>query len=421
MDFSFTGEQTQLRDALRRYLSQEYTFDARRKIIHGAGTSDTAWAGMAELGLMGVPVPEPYGGFSGTGVDMLVVMEELGRGIVVEPYFATAVLGAAFIKHGGSDAHKAALLSKVADGSLKLACALTEKQSRHELHNIILAGVASGNEARRSAAPGNDARRSAAPGNDARRSAAPDNGFSLNGVKTVVLHGAQAGMLIVSARTAGAARDKSGITVFIVDATAAGVSIKDCRTIDGMRAADISFTNVAVGKDAVLGKVGEGYALIERAAQVGIAALCAEAVGCMEAINAQTIEYLKTRKQFGVPIGKFQVLQHRAAEMFMEVEQARSLAYLAAVKVDSADASERARAIHAAKVRAGRAIKFVGQAAIQMHGGMGMTDELPVSHYFKRATMIDFALGDVDHHLAAFAALDSDTERAAAKAAAAVA
>ena len=391
MDFSFTEEQTQLRDALRRYLSQEYTFEARRKIIHGAGTSDSAWAGLAELGLMGVPVPEPYGGFSGTGVDMLVVMEELGRGIVIEPYFATAVLGAAFIKHGGSDSHKSTLLSKVADGSLKLACALTEKQSRHELHNIMLTGATS------------------------------TNGFSLNGAKTVVLHGAQAGKLIVSARSAGAARDKAGITVFIVDASAAGVSIKDCRTIDGMRAADISFTNVAVGKDAVLGNVGEGYALIERAAQVGIAALCAEAVGCMEAINAQTIEYLKTRKQFGVPIGKFQVLQHRAAEMFMEVEQARSLAYLAAVKVDSADATERARAIHAAKVRAGRAIKFVGQAAIQMHGGMGMTDELPVSHYFKRATMIDFALGDVDHHLAAFAALGSEPERTAAKAAAAVA
>ena len=391
MDFSFTEEQTQLRDALRRYLSQEYTFEARRKIIHGAGTSDSAWTGLAELGLMGVPVPEPYGGFSGTGVDMLVVMEELGRGIVIEPYFATAVLGAAFIKHGGSDAHKSTLLSKVADGSLKLACALTEKQSRHELHNIMLTGATS------------------------------TNGFSLNGAKTVVLHGAQAGKLIVSARSAGAARDKAGITVFIVDASAAGVSIKDCRTIDGMRAADISFTNVAVGKDAVLGNVGEGYALIERAAQVGIAALCAEAVGCMEAINAQTIEYLKTRKQFGVPIGKFQVLQHRAAEMFMEVEQARSLAYLAAVKVDSADATERARAIHAAKVRAGRAIKFVGQAAIQMHGGMGMTDELPVSHYFKRATMIDFALGDVDHHLAAFAALGSEPERTAAKAAAAVA
>ena len=387
MDFSFTEEQNQLREAVRRYLAQEYTFGARRKIIHGTGTSDAAWAGLAGLGLMGVPVPEPYGGFSGTGVDLLVVMEELGRGLVIEPYFATAVMGAAFIKHGGSDAHKSALLSRVADGSLKLACALTEKQSRHELENVALTGTAS------------------------------TNGFSLNGAKTVVLHGAQAGMLIVSVRTAGQARDKSGITVLMVEAAASGVSVKDCRTIDGMRAADITFTNVSVGKDAVLGKVGEGHALIERAAQVGCAALCAEAVGCMEAINAQTIEYLKTRKQFGVPIGKFQVLQHRAAEMFMEVEQARSLAYLAAVKVDSADAFERAHAIHAAKVRAGRAIKFVGQSAIQMHGGMGMTDELPVSHYFKRATMIDLTLGDVDHHLAAFAALGSAAVPVAANAA----
>ena len=388
MDFSFTEEQTQLRDAVRRYLSQEYTFDARKKIVHGAGTSDTAWAGLAALGLMGVPVPEPYGGFSGTGVDLLVVMEEIGRGLVIEPYFATAVMGAAFIKHGGSDAHKTALLPQVADGSLKLACALTEKQSRHELHNVALSTTAL------------------------------TNGFSLNGSKTIVLHGAQAGKLIVSARTAGQVRDKTGITVFIIDKNAAGINLRDYRTIDGMRAADITFANVAVGRDAVLGKVGEGYALIERVAQVGIAALCAEAVGCMEAINAQTTEYLKTRKQFGVPIGKFQVLQHRAAEMFMEVEQTRSLAYLAAVKVDSADAAERARAIHAAKVRAGRAIKFVGQAAIQIHGGMGMTDELPVSHYFKRATMIDATLGDVDHHLAAFAALGASAESAPVKAAA---
>lgn len=388
MDFSFTEEQTQLRDAVRRYLAQEYTFDARKKIVHGAGTSDTAWAGLAELGLMGVPVPEPYGGFSGTGVDMLVVMEELGRGLVVEPYFATAVMGAAFIKFGGGDAHKTALLPKVADGSLKLACALTEKQSRHELHNVTLTGSAT------------------------------TNGFRLNGSKTVVLHGSQADKLFVSARTSGQARDKAGITVFIIDKAAAGVSIRDYRTIDGMRAADLTFTNVSAGKDAVLGKVDDGYALIERVAQVGIAALCAEAVGCMLAINEQTIEYLKTRKQFGVAIGKFQVLQHRATEMFMEVEQARSLAYLASVKVDSADPGERARAIHAAKVRAGRAIKLVGQAAIQMHGGMGMTDELPVSHFFKRATMIDATLGDVDHHLAAFAALGSARESAPAKAAA---
>ena len=388
MDFSFSEEQTQLRDSLRRYLSQEYTFEARKKIIHGAGISDTAWAGLAELGLMGMPVPEPYGGFSGTGVDMLVVMEELGRGLVVEPYFATAVMGAAFIKHGGSDAHKTALLPNVADGSLKLACALTEKQSRHELHNVMLSGMAS------------------------------TNGFSLNGAKTVVLHGAQADKLIVSARTSGTARDKAGITVFIVDRSAAGITVRDYRTIDGMRAADLTFANVSVGKDAVLGKVDEGFALIERVAQVGVAALCAEAVGCMAAINEQTIEYLKTRKQFGVVIGKFQALQHRAAEMFMEVEQARSLAYLASVKVDSADATERARAIHAAKVRAGRAIRFVGQAAIQMHGGMGMTDELAVSHFFKRITMIEATLGDTDHHLAVFAALGSVQENATAQAAA---
>ena len=380
MDFSFSEEQNQLRDAVRRYVSQEYSFEARRKILKGAGTSDAIWSGLAELGLMGVPVPEVQGGFGGNGVDMLVVMEELGRGLVAEPYFASAVMGTAFVKFGGSDAQTAALLPALADGSLKLACALTEKQSRHELNNVALMG------------------------------AATTNGFSLNGLKTVVLHGAQADKLIVSARTAGGARDTNGITVFIVDKSAAGVSLRDYRTIDGMRAADITFTNVALGKDALLGKVGGGYALIERAAEVGIAALCAEAVGCMGMINEQTIEYLKTRKQFGVPIGKFQVLQHRAAEMFMELEQARSLAYLAAVKIDSADAGERKRAVHAAKVRAGRAVKFVGQAAIQMHGGMGMTDELAVSHYFKRATMIDYTLGDVDHHLAAFAALPSTVD-----------
>lgn len=337
---------------------------------------------------MGVPVPDPYGGFSGTGVDMLVVMEELGRGLVVEPYFSSSVMGTAFVKFGGTDGQKTALLPGVADGSVKLACALTEKQSRHELHNVALTGIAS------------------------------TNGFSLNGLKTVALHGAQADKLIVSARTAGQVRDKTGITMFVVDRKAPGVSLRDYRTIDGMRAADVTFANVAVGADAVLGKVNEGYVLLERVAEVGVAALCAEAVGCMEAINEQTIEYLRTRKQFGVVIGKFQVLQHRAAEMFMEVEQARSLAYLASVKVDSADATERARAIHAAKVRAGRAIKFVGESAIQMHGGMGMTNELPISHFFKRATMINATLGDVDHHLAAFAALGGVREPAAAKAAA---
>ena len=210
---------------------------------------------------------------------MLVVMEELGRGLVVEPYFASAVMGTAFIKFGASEAQKAALFPALADGSLKLACALAEKQSRHELHNVAFTATALGN--------------------DARSSAAPANGFSLSGLKTVVLHGSQAGKLIVSARTAGAARDKNGITVFIIDKSAPGVSLRDYRTIDGMRAADVTFNNVIATKDAVLGKVGDGYALIERVAEVGVAALCAEAIGCMTMINEQTIEYLRTRKQFG--------------------------------------------------------------------------------------------------------------------------
>jgi alkylation response protein AidB-like acyl-CoA dehydrogenase len=375
MDFSFSDEQHQLRDAVRRYLSQEYSFETRKKIVHGAGTSPEIWAGLAELGLTGVPVAEEYGGFGANAVDLLVVMEELGRGLVVEPYFATAVLGAALLRFGSNGALAQALLPQVAGGSLKLAAALTERQSRHELFNIATTA----------------------------KPAAV--GHLLNGAKTVVLHGAEAGKLIVSARSAGAARDRAGITLFVIDRDAAGVTVQGYRTIDGMRAADITLANVAVGADALLGKAGEGYAIIERAAEVAIAALAAEAVGAMAALHEATLEYLKTRKQFGVPIGKFQVLQHRAVEMYMEIEQARSLSLLAAVKVDSGDAAERARAVHAAKVRVGRAAKFVGQAAIQMHGGMGMTDELNVGHYFKRLAMIEATLGDTDHHLAAFASV----------------
>jgi alkylation response protein AidB-like acyl-CoA dehydrogenase len=300
----------------------------------------------------------------------------MGRGLVVEPYFATAVLGAALLRFGGG-AQAQTLLPGVADGSVKLAAALTEKQSRHELFNVAV---------------------TAKPGS---------GGYVLNGAKTVVLHGAEADKLIVSARTAGQARDQAGISLFVVDRKASGVTVEGYRTIDGMRAADLTLSNVAVGADALLGRVGEGHAVLERAAEVGIAALAAEAVGAMAALHEATLEYLKTRKQFGVPIGKFQVLQHRAVEMYMEIEQARSLALLAAVKVDGEDAAERARAVHAAKVRVGRAAKFVGQAAIQMHGGMGMTDELNVGHYFKRLAMIEATLGDTDHHLAAFAAVDS--------------
>jgi alkylation response protein AidB-like acyl-CoA dehydrogenase len=371
MDFNITSEQQQFADALRRWAEKDYSFEQRKKIIHGpAGVSDAAWSTLAELGMTALPVPEAQGGFNGSAVDMLVVMQELGRGLVVEPYFAT-VLGAEFLKLAGG---QAAALEQVASGELKLACALGERQSRHALSDIATTAQRDGDD------------------------------FVLAGAKTVVLHGAQAGKLVVSARSGGGQRDTDGISLFLVEGDAAGVTRRDYRTIDGQRAADIVLENVKLPASALLGEWGQGWHILDAASDYGVALLCAEAVGAMEALNAATLEYTKTRQQFGVPIGKFQALQHRMAEMFIHLEQARSMATLAAVKVGSADAEERRRTVSGAKARIGQAIKFVGQQAVQLHGGMGVTDELPAAHYFKRLTMIEVTLGDTDHHLARFAA-----------------
>ena len=266
------------------------------------------------------------------------------------------------------------LLEQVAAGELKLACALGEQQSRYDLFDIATTAVVSG------------------------------DGFVIDGTKSVVLHGAQAGCLIVSARTAGAQRDTDGISLFAVPADRAGITYRDYRTNDGMRAAHITLKNVTVPASALLGSAGHGWALLDAATDYGIALLCAEALGAMEALSAATLDYLKTRQQFGAPLGKFQALQHRMAEMFMQLEQARSMATLAAVKVGSADPVERRRTVSAAKARIGQALKIVAQEAVQLHGGMGVTDELPVAHYFKRLSMIELTLGDTDHHLARFAA-----------------
>jgi alkylation response protein AidB-like acyl-CoA dehydrogenase len=371
MDFNFKPEQLQFADALRRWVDKDYRFEARNKIIHSAaGVSDAAWATLAELGMTALPVPEAQGGFSGSAVDMLVVMQELGRGLVIEPYFAT-VMGAEFLKiAGGSET----LLEQIATGELKLACALAEKQSRHDLFDIAV-------QASKNA-----------------------DGYLLNGVKTIVLHGTQADQLIVSARSSGAQRDTDGISLFIVDANAAGVSRRDYRTIDGFRAADISLDQVQVSSTSLLGDEAKGWEILDAASDYGITLLCAEAIGVMEAIFAATLDYLKTRQQFGVPIGKFQVLQHRMAEMYMEMEQARSMATLAAFKVSSTDVEERRRTVSAAKARVGQAARFVGQTAVQLHGGMGVTNELPAAHMFKRLTTIELSLGDTDHHLARFVA-----------------
>jgi alkylation response protein AidB-like acyl-CoA dehydrogenase len=371
MDFNFTQEQQQFADALRRWVDKDYSFEHRNRIIHSEqGVSDNAWATLTELGMTALPVPEAQGGFSGTAVDMMVVMQELGRGLVVEPYFAT-VLGAEFLRLAGG---QESLLEQVAAGKLKLACALGEKQSRHELHDIATTAKAGG------------------------------GGYVINGAKTVVIHGAQADALIVSARSANDQRDTNGISLFVLPADSAGVSRCDYRTIDGQRAADITFANVQVPASALLGKDGAGWDILDVAVDYGATLLCAEAVGAMEALNSATLEYLKTRQQFGVPIGKFQALQHRMADMFMQLEQARSMATLAAVKVASPDAEERRRTVSAAKARIGQASKYVGQQAVQLHGGMGVTDELPAAHHFKRLTMIELTLGDTDYHLARFAA-----------------
>ena len=391
MDFNFKEEQLQLADALKRWIARDYTFEARRAIVGSpAGVSDAAWATLAELGLTALPLPAAQGGFDGDAVDMFVVMQELGRGLVVEPYFAT-MFGAEFLRRGR--AHEA-LLERVAAGELKLACALGERQSRHDLRDVATRAVPDG------------------------------SGWRLTGEKKVVLHGAQAGVLIVSSRTAGAQRDEDGITLFAVPADAAGVVTRDVRMLDGQRAADVLLRDVGVGADAVVGTAGEGWTILEAAADHGAGLLCAEALGAMDALFGATLDYLKTRQQFGVPIGKFQALQHRMADMYVHLEQARSMALLAAVRLvdnarnagDAHAAAERRRAVAAAKYRVGQAARFVGQQAIQLHGGMGVTDELPASHYFKRLSTIELTLGDCDHHLARFIAQPGfyDDEEAAA-------
>ncbi|MCS6763811.1 MAG: acyl-CoA dehydrogenase [Candidatus Protistobacter heckmanni] len=379
MDFNFSEEKKQLADAVRRFCDKDYGFEARRKIVASAeGVSDQAWEGIAELGLTALPIPEAHGGFSGSAVDMLLVMQELGRGLVIEPYFAT-VFGAEFLKlAGGHDA----VFEQVATGEVKLAAVLGERQARHSLNHVSTRAEKAG------------------------------EGYKLKGEKNVVIHGAQSDKLIVSARVSGGDADTDGLAVFLVDRNAAGVSVTDYRNNDGMRAADVRFDD---GAASLVGTAGKGWELIDAAANYGIALLCAAAVGLIDALNAATVEYPKTRQQFGTPISRFQALQYRMTEMFIHGEQARSMVYLAAAKVATGTPEKRRRAASAAKVRIGQDCRYVGQQAVQLHGSMVVTNELPAAHLFKRLAMIEVTLGDVDHHLARFASQPgfTDTESAA--------
>jgi len=375
MDFEFKQEQRQLGDAIRRWIARDYGVETRRATIASAGgSSDAAWAALAELGLTALPLPAAQGGFDGDAVDMFVVMQELGRGLVVEPYFAT-MLGARCLVLADA-ARFAAQLDSVAAGSLKLACALGERQSRHEMRDI------------------------------ATRATRSADGWLLDGEKKVVLHGAQADVLLVSARTRGAQRDEDGITLFALAADAPGVTVTAYRMLDGQRGADVRFDGVRVGTDALVGAEHGGWTILDAALDWGAGLLCAEAVGAMDALFGATLDYLKTRQQFGAPIGKFQALQHRMADMYIHLEQARSMALLAAVRLSdpAIDADTRRGAVSAAKYRVGRAARFVGQQAVQLHGGIGVTEELPAAHWFKRLSTIELTLGDCDHHLLRFMA-----------------
>jgi len=374
MDFDLSEEQRLIKDSVERLLADRYDFERRKAYGKSPeGWSAELWSQYAELGLLGLPFEERHGGFGGGPVETMIVMEAFGRALALEPYLATVVLGGGFLKHGGTEAQRAELIPRIADGSLRMAFAHTERQSRYDLADVAA-------KARRSGAS-----------------------FILDGEKSVVMHGDTADRIVVTARTAGERRERCGIGLFLVDANAPGVSRRGYPTQDGLRAAELSLANVQVGPEAVIGEPGDALPLIERVVDQGIAALCAEAVGAMGAMHALTVEYLKTRRQFGVPIGSFQVLQHRAVDMFVALEQARSMAMLAAMMAQEEDAAERRKAVAAAKVQIGRSGRFVGQQAIQLHGGVGMTMELKVGHYFKRVTMIDTMFGDADHHLARLA------------------
>ncbi len=376
MNFDFSEEQNQLREALGRLLDRGYEFDKRKQIIaSGAGWSRELWRQLGELGALSIALPEPHGGAGGAAVDTLVVMEALGRRLVVEPYVPAIVLGAGLVARAGSDAQRARLLPRVATGEHLLALAHDEPDGRYELARV------------------------------ATRARPDGGGFVLDGKKTVVLGGGAADTLIVSARTAGEPGDPDGISLFLVDATAPGVSRLGYQTQDNHRAADVTLTGVRVDGDALLGPAGGGAALVEHAIEHGIAAVCGEALGVMAMLVELTSSYVKTRKQFGVPIGSFQALQHRLADMLMRVESARSMTYLLATTVDSTDAARRRRTAAAAKAMVSQAGRFVGQGAIQLHGGIGVTDEAPVSHYFKRMTVITMMFGDADHHVARFSDL----------------
>jgi alkylation response protein AidB-like acyl-CoA dehydrogenase len=379
MDFSFTEEQSMLRDTVASFLADKYDFETRRAITRSdAGWRPDYWKAFAgELGILGAPFSEELGGLGGGATENMIVLEEFGKALVVEPYLGTVVIGGGFLKHSGY-AGAAELIGKIIEGSATFAFAYAEPQARYTWKDLKTTARKDG------------------------------SGYVLNGHKAVVVGAPWASHLIVTARTGGAQRDEGGVSVFCVEKNAKGIVTRDYPTVDGQRASEVFLENVSVPASALIGGEGAGLPLVEKVIDEAIAGVCGEAVGVLRKLHEGTLDYTKQRKQFGQPIAQFQVLQHRMVDMFIQLEQAVSMTYMANIKVDETDPNERAKAISAAKVQVGRACKFVGQNAIQLHGGMGMTDELAIGHYFKRATIIEGLFGSVDHHLRRYEALSID-------------
>lgn len=376
MDLSLNDEQLLIKDSVERFVLNDYSFDQRQKLVAEApGFGEDNWKMFAELGWLAIPFSEEDGGLGSTAIESMVLCEQFGRGIVVEPYVPTVVLAGGAIRLGGSAAQRKHYLPDLIDGKLQSALAFVEPQGRYDLHDLTTTATAKG------------------------------DGFVINGYKAVVLNAPAADFLVVSARTRGDQRDEDGVSLFLLDAKQVGISRHDFTTVDALRASEITFENVEVGADALLGEAGQGLAVLQQVIDEGTFAVCAEAVGCMEVLYKDTVEYSKIREQFGQQIGSFQALQHRMVDMFMAYEQSRSLLYMTAAYLEQGYNEEAQKHIAALKVQIGKAGKLVGQGAIQIHGGMGLTNELSTSHYFKRVTVIENMFGNSRFQLKRFGTL----------------
>ena len=377
MDFSHSDEQRQLVESIRRFVERHYDFDARRRIVESpTGFSRDVWRDIADLGMLALPVPVDCGGLGGCALDVMPFMNAVGEALIVEPYVATLV-AARLVARSACEALRAELLQAVSEGRSMMAFAHAERSARYDGRRIET------------------------------RARKTDGGYLIDGEKSVVAGAPCADHLIVSAWLQGSVSDPDGVSLFVVDASAPGVSMLAYRTLDGRRAADVRFDGVRVGESARIGADNDTFAIIEDALDYGTALVCAEAVGALRYANEATLEYMKSRRQFGVPIASFQALQHRLVDMFVMCEQGASMALLACAAVDGeSDAVRRKRTVSAAKLRVSETCRRVSQEAIQLHGGMGMSDEMKISHTFRRLTVIAQEFGDVDHHLERFAACD---------------